>query len=116
MDPECEVMVLFISTTKWSIKVTSIDRRTPPNTTTAYESTTVRKQRLHGFGGCVDWSVKLQASTRIVMPARIRDSCLYDSSRHPSSNSQLGIYSTHCITQLLRSWSADRSVSARLSG
>ena len=32
MDPECEVMVLFISTTKWSIKVTSIDRRTPPNT------------------------------------------------------------------------------------
>ena len=32
MDPECEIIVLFISTTKWSIKVTSIDRRTPPNT------------------------------------------------------------------------------------
>ena len=32
MDPECEAIVLFISTTKWSIKVTSIDRRTPPNT------------------------------------------------------------------------------------
>ena len=64
----------------------------------------------------VDWSVKLQASTRIVMLARILDSRLDDSSRHPSSNSQLGTYSTHCITQLLRSWSADRSVSARLSG
>ena len=34
MDPECEAIVLFISTTKWSIKVTSIDRRTPPNTNT----------------------------------------------------------------------------------
>ena len=32
MDPEYEVMVLFISTTKWSIKVISIDRRTPTNT------------------------------------------------------------------------------------
>ena len=32
MDPEYEAIVLFISTTKWSIKVTSIDRRTPPNT------------------------------------------------------------------------------------
>ena len=32
MDPECEAVMLFISTTKWSIKVTSIDRRTPPNT------------------------------------------------------------------------------------
>ena len=32
MDPECEAIVLIISTTKWSIKVTSIDRRTPPNT------------------------------------------------------------------------------------
>ena len=32
MDPEYEVIVLFISTTKWSIKVISIDRRTPPNT------------------------------------------------------------------------------------
>ena len=32
MDPEHEAIVLFISTTKWSIKVTSIDRRTPPNT------------------------------------------------------------------------------------
>ena len=29
MDPEYEVIVLFISTTKWSIKVISIDRRTP---------------------------------------------------------------------------------------
>ena len=34
MDPEYEVIVLFISTTKWSIKVISIDRRTPPNTNT----------------------------------------------------------------------------------
>ena len=32
MDPEGEAIVLFISTTTWSIKVTSIDRRTPPNT------------------------------------------------------------------------------------
>ena len=32
MDPEYEAIVLFISTTKWSIKVISIDRRTPPNT------------------------------------------------------------------------------------
>ena len=50
MDPECEAIVLFISTTKWSIKVTSIDRRTPPNTSltvyviqfTAYRSSYVR--------------------------------------------------------------------------
>ena len=32
MDPKCEAIVLFISTTKWSIKVTSIDWRIPPNT------------------------------------------------------------------------------------
>ncbi len=36
--------------------------------------------------------------------------------RSTSSNSQLGTDSAHCITQLLRSWSADRSVSARLIG
>ena len=42
MDPEYEAIVLFTSTTKWSIKVISIDRRTPPNTTTVYESTTVQ--------------------------------------------------------------------------
>ena len=34
MDPEYEAIVLFTSTTKWSIKVISIDRRTPPNTNT----------------------------------------------------------------------------------
>ena len=32
MDPEYVTIVLFISTTKWSIKAISIDRRTPPNT------------------------------------------------------------------------------------
>ena len=42
MDPESWTIVLFTSTTKGVQNRISIDRRTPPNTTTVYESTTVQ--------------------------------------------------------------------------
>ena len=42
MDPESQTIVLFTSTTKGVQNRISIDRRTPPNTTTVYESTTVQ--------------------------------------------------------------------------
>ena len=46
MDPECEAIVLFTSTTKRVRHRISIDRRIPPNMTSVYEPSTVQILKL----------------------------------------------------------------------
>ena len=78
MDPECEAIVLFISTTKWSIKVTSIDRRTPPNT-----SLTVYIIQFAAYHS--SWAIGVYASSHLESTLRDthNNACAWANGRFP---------------------------------